>query len=326
MANNKKLISLVIPAFNEAENIPRLYARLLPILDALAECYEFEIIFTDNHSTDETFPILAGLSQRDARLRVIRFSRNFGYQRSILAGYQAARGMAAVQLDCDLQDPPELLADFLARWEEGHQVVYGVRKTRPEGRAITFARQVFYRVIRALSENDLPVDSGDFRLVDRCILDILRQCRHADPYLRGTIAALGFSQTGVPYDRDPRISGKSKFSFGGYMRIALDGIVSQSVVPLRFATYFGLAIGVLALILAAGYLMGALFYGMGWPPGFATLVLLFLGGLSMNALLFGIMGEYIARIYRNSLNEPLTIIERVLPQETELELTYSSGL
>ena len=191
MADTKKLISLVIPAFNEAENIPSLVQRLIPILAGLEDRYEFEIIFTDNHSTDQTFPLLVGLSQRDPRIRAIRFSRNFGYQRSILAGYQAARGAAAVQLDCDLQDPPELLGEFLARWEEGHQVVYGLRRSRPEGRRITFARQAFYRLIRALSENDLPVDSGDFRLVDRAILDILRQCRHADPYLRGTIAALG---------------------------------------------------------------------------------------------------------------------------------------
>ena len=313
MADGKKLISLVIPAFNEAETIPRLYQRLVPILAGLEDRYDFEIIFTDNHSTDETFPILVGLSQRDPRIRAIRFSRNFGYQRSILTGYQAARGAAAVQLDCDLQDPPELLVDFLARWEEGHQVVYGVRKSRPEGRAITLARHVFYRLIQALSENHLPVDSGDFRLVDRCILNILGQCRTADPYLRGTIAALGFSQVGVPYDRAPRAAGESKFNIGGYVRIALDGIVSQSVVPLRLATYLGMGVGLLALVVALVYLTGALFYGSSWPRGFATLVILFLGGLSMNALLFGIMGEYVARIYRNSLAEPLTVVERTLP-------------
>ena len=312
MAESRKLISLVIPAFNEAATIPALYRRLEPILAGLEERYRFEIIFTDNHSTDETFPILAGLAQRDPRLRVIRFSRNFGYQRSILAGYQAARGAAAIQLDCDLQDPPELLTEFLARWEEGHQVVYGVRRSRPEGRGITFARMAFYRLIRALSENDLPVDSGDFRLVDRCILDILRQCRHADPYLRGTIAALGFSQIGVPYDRAPRAGGESKFSIGGYVRIAFDGIVSQSVVPLRLATYLGVAVGGLAMLVALGYLTAALINGATWPRGFATLVVLFLGGLSLNALMFGVLGEYVGRIYRNALDDPLVVIERTL--------------
>lgn len=308
----RKLISLVIPAYNEAETIPLLYDALVPVLDSLKDRYEFEMVFTDNHSTDDTFFLLQALAQRDPRIHVLRFSRNFGFQRSILTGYQWARGDAAIQLDCDLQDPPAMIADFLAKWEEGWHVVYGIRAARQEGTVITWVRKVFYRVIRALSEVELPLDAGDFRLIDRRILDILRNCRHANPYLRGTIARAGFKQTGIAYDRAARSAGTSKFSLMSLFAIATDGIVSQSIIPLRIATYVGLGIGLLTLLASIGYGISHLL-GNDWPRGFATLVILFLFSIALNAVFLGIIGEYVARIYRSTLGDPLTVIEQAIP-------------
>ncbi|MBI5162532.1 MAG: glycosyltransferase family 2 protein [Magnetospirillum sp.] len=313
MPDAKPLISLIVPAFNEADTIPLLHRTLTPILDGLADRYDFEIVFTDNHSTDDTFFLLQALAQQDPRVHVLRFSRNFGYQRSILTGYQWARGAAAIQLDCDLQDPPELIPAFLAKWEEGFHVVYGVRKTRQEGPAINGLRKVFYRLINALSEVELPLDAGDFRLVDRRVLDILRNCRHANPYLRGTIAKAGFRQTGIPYDRPARAGGTSKFSLAGYFAMAADGIVSQSIIPLRFATYVGLGVAGLTLLTALVYILGHIMHGDDWPRGFATLAILMLFSMALNALFFGILGEYVARIYRSTLADPLTVIEQAVP-------------
>lgn len=312
---DKKLISLVIPAYNEADSIPRLYDTLAPILDGLAERYDFEIIFTDNHSTDDTFFMLQALAQRDSRIHVLRFSRNFGYQRSILTGYQWAHGAAAIQLDCDLQDPPSLIPDFLAKWEEGNHVVYGVRRSRQEGRTINFMRKAFYRTVDALSEVDLPLDAGDFRLIDRRILDILKTCRQTNPYLRGTIAKAGFRQTGIAYDRPARELGETKFSLGGYVSIAVDAIVSQSVIPLRIATYVGLAVAAITLVMSIIYAVGHIMYGTDWPRGFATLAILMLFSITLNAVFFGIVGEYVARIYRTTLGDPLTVIEQSVPHD-----------
>jgi len=233
----KRLISIVVPVLNEELNIETLYTTVLSVFDPVADRYQLEFIFTDNHSTDQTFEILERLSQEDPRVKVLRFSRNFGYQRSILTGYLNAKGDAVIQLDCDLQDPPAMLLKFIEQWEAGNKVVYGVRKRRQEGAMISFARKVFYRLINALSEHSLPLDAGDFRLVDRRIIEELRRCRDTNPYLRGQIAAMGFQQVGLEYDRHARREGESKFSFSALVSLALDGIVSQSQIPLRLARY-----------------------------------------------------------------------------------------
>jgi dolichol-phosphate mannosyltransferase len=171
-------------------------------------------------------------------------------------------------------------------------------------------RQLFYRIIDSLSEDDLPLDAGDFRLVDRCILNELQKFDDYQPYLRGTIAALGFEQVGIPYERAERERGRSKFSFKQLVGLALDGILNHSVVPLRISTYLGLAISSATLLAIFGYLVGRLFLGKNWPPGFATIIVLILGSLSLNALFLGIIGEYLGRIYRQVKRRPLTVVER----------------
>src|ERR1039457_765007 len=312
MPEAKRLISICVPVFNEEGNIEPLYRELLPVMGRLSAKYDFELLFTDNHSTDRTFEILESLARQDHRIRAIRFSRNFGFQRSIFTAYMNCRGEAAIQIDCDLQDPPSLIADFIEKWEQGYHVVYGVRTSRKESRWMNTTRRIFYRLIDALSEDPLPHDAGDFRLVDRRILNELRAFEDYQPYLRGTIAAIGFQQIGLSYDRAERLTGESKFSFGELFGLALDGILNHSVVPLRIATLLGSVVSVTTLLGIVGYMIGRLFLGRNWPPGFATIIILILGSLSLNALFLGIIGEYLGRIYRQVKRRPLTIIEREL--------------
>jgi len=310
VAESKRLLTILVPVFNEEQNIEPLYAALQPVMAQLSPDYDFEILFTDNHSTDGTFAAIEQLAARDRRIRALRFSRNFGFQRSILTGYLNARGDAVVQIDCDLQDPPSLIVDFVRQWEQGHRVVYGIRSSRKEGWAMNATRKAFYRLIDSLSEDELPLDAGDFRLLDRRVLEELRNFEDYQPYLRGTIASLGFKQLGIPYDRSERARGESKFSFRELIGLALDGILNHSVVPLRIATYLGLAISVLTLLAIIGYGAGRLFLGADWPPGFASIIILVLGSLGLNALFLGIIGEYLGRIYKQVKRRPLTIIEQ----------------
>jgi len=312
IANTLPLVSIVVPVLNEESNIQPFYAAVTACIAPLSGRFRFEFVFTDNHSTDRTFELLRELAATDSRVRVYRFSRNFGYQRSIMTGYAQARGDAAIQLDCDLQDPPEMIAVFLDRWQAGADVVYGVRVKRQEGWGISIARTLFYRLIDKLSEDRIPVDAGDFRLVSRRVIEVLRTFDDAQPYLRGTIAGLGFTQVGVEYSRAARVHGESKFPFSKLMSLAVDGILNHSTVPLRISTYFGLAVSVLTLLGLFGYLIAKLAFHAEWPAGFATLSALVLLSISINAMLLGIIGEYLGRMYKQLKTRPLTIIEDVI--------------
>lgn len=308
----KKLITVLIPVFNEAGNVKNAYARVLSSFRNLEDRYDLEILFTDNHSDDGTFEILTELAASDSRVRALRFSRNFGFQRSILTGYKHARGDAAIQLDCDLQDPPELMEEFVEKWEEGYKVVYGVRRKRPDGPLMLMARKAFYRVIDILSETPLPRDAGDFRLVDRRILDQLKSLKDAQPYLRGAIAGLGFRQTGIIYDRDSRNWGSSKFTLGKLTSLAIDGILNHSVVPLRVATVIGLFFSALSFFGVLAYIFAKFYLGQDWPAGFTTITILVLLTMGLNALFLGIIGEYVGRIYKQVKRGPNSIIEAEL--------------
>ena len=212
---------------------------------------------------------------------------------------------------------PELIAVFPGKWLEGADVVYGVRVQRAEGFGITAARSVFYRLIDMLSEEKLPVDAGDFRLISRRIIDLLCRYRDANPYLRGTIATLGFKQVGVEYVRQAREHGKSKFPFSKLVSLAIDGILNHSTLPLRFATYFGLAVSVGTLAAIAVYVVLKLALHADWPAGFTTLAALILLSISVNAMLLGIIGEYLGRMYRQVREAPITIIEAVVDRELD---------
>lgn len=303
-----KLISIVVPVFNEEENLLACYERLDKVCGEIKD-YEFEFIFTDNNSSDTTFEILRELSAKDPRLRAFRFSRNFGYQRSIWTGYKMSRGQAAVELDCDLQDPPEMIRDFIYHWERGSKIVYGIRKTREEGALINAARKIYYRALNLLSDIDLPLDAGDFMLIDKQIIELLGEVKDPNIYVRGSIFSFGYPRTGIPYDRASRKYGESKFPLMKLAGLATDGIVSRSTIPLRLAFFLGIFILFFTVMLGLYFFLTWFIAGDSLPSGFTTLVLLVLFSISLNSLLLGIFGEYLARIYTHSSLKHMTIIE-----------------
>lgn len=307
----KPLISISIPVLNEAGNLDALYRRLCQIGEKLSPGYDLEFVFSDNHSDDTTWNRLCEFAENDKRVKAIRFSKNFGFQRSILANYLHTHGDAVMQVDADLQDPPEMLEAFLEKWRQGYSVVYGIRRKRPEGVLIRAFRRLGYWVIDTLSEHPIPRDVGDFRLIDRKVIDALTKIRTASPYLRGMIAGLGFSQTGIPYDRDARVAGESKFDVSRLVRLGMTAVFNHSTVPLRFASLAGgVMLGV--SILGALYYLGLRLTHPELPQGLASIHILVLFGIGLQSLLMGIIGEYLLRIYLILRAEPIAIIERSL--------------
>ncbi|KMQ51081.1 glycosyl transferase, group 2 [Chitinispirillum alkaliphilum] len=298
MEKTKKLISIIIPCLNEEENVQGMYDEICRVWERCVSDYSFEILFIDDCSTDSTFRILEKLSQKDRRVITIRLSKTFGHQKAIFCGMLHARGESAIQLDCDLQDPPSLIPDFIKEWENGNHVVYGIRKRREESFLMQISRKAGYRIVNFLSESNLPVNAGDFRLVDRKIIDCLRVLDDDQSYLRGTIASMGFRQKGIEYDREARHRGTSKYSVWKLCKLALNGVINHSVIPLRLATILGIMVSSVSVMLLIVY--AVLWYlGIGnWPRGFATITLLILFSIGLNGIFLGIIGEYIARIYR----------------------------
>lgn len=311
METNKPLITISIPVLNEEGNIQLLYDRLVSLSIRMQDRCELEFLFSDNHSNDKTWQMLSELSRQDSRVRAIRFSKNFGFQRSILANYLHARGDAVMQIDADLQDPPEMLEEFFEKWQNGYQVVYGIRKKRPENPLLCAFRKFGYWIIDKMSEHTIPRDVGDFRLVDRKVIQALGGIKNSNPYLRGMIAGLGFDQTGIPYDREPRMAGESKFNVSRLVHLGLTAVFNHSTVPLRAASFLG------AAILAVS-IMGALYYVVlklmhpDFPQGLASVHILVLFGIGLNAFLLGIIGEYLLRIYLVIRAEPIAIVEKSL--------------
>ncbi len=311
----RPLISISIPVLNEEANIAALYKRLCSLAEQMNDRCDFEFMFSDNHSDDRTWIMLSELARNDTRVKAIRFSKNFGFQRSILANYLHTRGDAVVQIDADLQDPPELLEAFFNEWKNGYHVVYGIRKKRPESIFLHIFRKIGYWAIDKISEHPIPRDVGDFRLIDRKVVQSLVQIKTANPYLRGMIAGLGFNQTGIPYNRDARQAGESKFNVSRLIRLGLTAVFNHSTVPLRAASFLG------ACILAVS-ILGALYYVIlkilhpEFPQGLASVHILILFGIGLNSFLLGIIGEYLLRIYLVLRSEPVAIVEQTLNIET----------
>ena len=315
----RPLISLVVPVFNEEPNIAVFWETTNLAIAPLRARYDFEFVFTDNHSTDRTFELLRQLAESNPEVRVTRFSRNFGYQKSIYTGYMLCRGVAAIQLDVDLQDPPALIGEFLRLWESGNAVVYGVRKSRPESWIIQAQRRLFYRLINFLSTDPLPLDAGDFRLLDRRVIDELRRHRDAHPYIRGSTAVMGFQQAAVPYERDARRFGETKFPARKLVELAVDGILNHSITPLRLASIAGAITSALTIVLIISYVIAHFVFGQSWPRGFTTTTVLILMSICLNAVFLGIIGEYLGRIYVQVKQHPLVIVESAINCEnTEL--------
>ncbi|MDZ4350836.1 MAG: glycosyltransferase family 2 protein [Xanthomonadaceae bacterium] len=313
MARQK--ISLVVPAFNEAHALPVLHTRIVAVLDGLA--MDAEVLYVDDGSRDDTWAVIAGLGERDARVRGIRLSRNFGKELALTAGLDAVRGDAAIVLDADGQDPPELIPAFVEKWREGYDMVFGTR-TRREGESWLkrFTAAAFYRVMERLSHTPVPRDTGDFRLLSRRALDALAGLRERRRFMKGLFAWVGYRQCAIPYQREPRLAGASKFSYWRLWNFALEGITSFSTAPLRIATYLGVLAAMAAFVFGAVIIGKTLMYGDP-VPGYPSLmtVVLFLGGVQLMAL--GMIGEYLGRLFDEAKQRPLYLVqERIDPPES----------
>jgi dolichol-phosphate mannosyltransferase len=299
-------LSAVLPVFNERENLEALSGRLLPILGELAGD-AFEVVFVDDGSRDGSDRILDAMSEADRRLKVVHFSRNFGHQAALQAGLDASSGAAVVMMDADLQDPPELLRTFVERWREGYEVVFAVRRRRKEGRLKRAAYALFYRTLHAMAEIDLPVDAGDFCLLDRRVVDTLVGLREHNRFLRGLRGWVGFRQIGVPYERDARAAGDPKYTLRKLVRLALSGYVGFSAMPLRISVWLGLLSAGVGFALGLGAL-ATKFLGIYSPQGWVStiVVILLVGGVQL--LMLGVIGEYLARVYDEVRRRPLYVV------------------
>lgn len=302
------IYSIVIPVYNEEENLLELYHRLKKVLVNLDELYE--IIFVNDGSMDRTRDIIYELRNSDPNIKLISFSRNFGHQTSVSAGLDFASGHATIMMDGDLQDPPEIIPRLIEKWQEGYKVVYALRKKRKEGLFKRFAYSTFYRLLKKISYIDIPLDSGDFSLIDRKVVDLLIKMPERNKFIRGLRAWVGFQQIGIEYERDKRYAGEPKYSLNKLLNLALDGLISFSYAPLKLATSFGFVVSGFAFF-------GAIFtfiqrITIGTIPGFATTVIsiLFLGGIQLMTI--GILGEYIGRIYDEVKQRPLYIVEEII--------------
>ena len=300
------LLSVVVPCFNEEEVLRETHRRLLEGLESLDT--ELEIVYVDDGSSDATGSILQELSAKDSRVRVVRFARNFGHQTAVTAGIDHSRGDAVVLIDADLQDPPDVIPRMVALWREGYQVVYGVRAHRP---GETFLKRstaaAFYRMINLMSDVPIPLDTGDFRLMDRCVADVLREMPERHRFVRGMVSWVGFKQCPIYYERQPRFAGESKYPLGKMVRFALDGVTSFSTVPLRWATWAGLVAAGVSL-LGIVYALVTRLMTNSWVPGWAAIfvAVLFVGGVQLLSL--GAVGEYVGRIYSEAKGRPLYVV------------------
>lgn len=297
-------LSVVVPVFNEEAMIPELHRRLRAALDALGITYE--VILVNDGSRDRTPVLLTELVHEDPRFRVIHFSRNFGHQAAVTAGIDHAAGQAVAIIDGDLQDPPELIGEMLAKWREGYEVVYGVRRKRKENVFKRAAYFGFYRLMKALTAVDIPLDAGDFSLIDRRVADMLRALPERNRFVRGIRSWVGFRQVGLEYERDARHAGEVKYTFAKLVRLALDGILSFSYAPLRLAVYLGLLVSAVSFLLGLYFVVLKLTVGIdlrGWVSTFT--LILFMGGVQM--LTLGAIGEYVSRIYDEVKQRPIYI-------------------
>lgn len=299
-------ISVILPVYDERETLHKLKARLTPILEE-SVCGSFEVLFVDDGSRDGSDIIIDGFHERDPRFKAIHFSRNFGHQAALQAGLDTASGAAVVLMDADLQDPPELLEQFIEHWREGYDVVYAVRKKRKEAFWKRAAYAVFYRTMRAVSEIDVPLDAGDFCLLDRRVVDTLVSLKERNRFLRGLRSWVGFRQIGVEYERDARHAGEPKYTLRKLIRLALSGYIGFSAAPLRMATWLGLIAamtGFLVAIWSVYTKLAGIYSPRGWASTMA--VIMFIGGAQL--LMLGVIGEYLSRVYDEVRQRPLYIV------------------
>ena len=313
MTAEHSLVSIVSPVYQEEEGIEEFHRRLVASMDGIDDDLAFEVVYVNDGSKDRSLDLLEKIAADDDRVRVVDLSRNFGHQVALSAGVDHARGDAVVVIDSDLQDPPEVIPEMIQRWRDGFKVVYGVRTSRAgETRFKLLTSKIYYGLMDRISEVPLPRQAGDFRLLDRAVVDVLDQMPERNRYVRGMVAWVGFPQCAVEYERDARYAGDTKYTMSRMIRLGLDGITSFSDRPLRLATELGVI--VTALSFAFGlWIIGASIIdpsggSRGWPSLMA--VVLFLGGVQL--LCVGVLGEYVGRVYRETKGRPLYVVNTVI--------------
>ena len=307
--NQKPMLSIVVPVFSEEKIIPEFYRRTKDVVSSLSDRYDHEFIFVDDGSRDATLDILRGLAASDPRVKIVSLSRNFGHQFALTAGLDYAAGDAVVVIDGDLQDPPEVIPEMVARLEAGAKVVYGVRERRKgENPFKLITAKLFYRFIRLIGDTDMPLDAGDFRLLDRKVVLTLRSLREENRYIRGLVSWAGFSQAGISYKRDRRYAGKTKFTLKKMMRFAFDGLLSFSDKPLKITSFLGFLITTASFLAGLRIIVNKIRFPSTLVSGWTSLILtvLFMGGIQLLSL--GILGLYLGRQYREVKKRPLYVV------------------
>lgn len=303
----KKKISIIIPFYNEISSLENTINKLNNVIKYF-DIYFFEVLLIDNNSNDGSSLIAKQITKNNSTYKYFKQSRNFGYQSSIRAGYDLCSGDAAIQIDADGQDDPDLIKKFLEKWEEGYEVVFGIRKNRNEFFLTNFIRKLFYRIINKISYIDIPLDAGEFRLVDRKVINYLKKFEENNFYLRGLIAFIGFKQLGIDYNRNIRIAGKSKISLYDYFDIAFSAITSFSKAPLVLIFFFGLLIFLISFSLMLFYIL-LFFLGKITLPGFTTIIVIQLVFFGFLTMLIGFLSLYISHILEEVKKRPKYIIE-----------------
>jgi glycosyltransferase involved in cell wall biosynthesis len=319
LTENRPEISVVVPAFEEAENLTEFHRRLLAVMDSPGGARgAWEVIYVDDGSTDATASMVEHLRRDDPRVALISLSRNFGKEIATTSGLDHAQGEAVIVIDADLQDPPEVIPELIAAWREGYDMVCARRRIREgETRLKKLTAHVFYRLMRHTGRVRLPEDTGDFRLMSRRVVDAVCRLREQHRFMKGLFAWVGFPATTVLYDRAPRANGRGKWSYWKLWNFALEGITSFTVMPLKIATYLGLGVAGLSAVYGAQVIVKTLLFG-NTVAGYASLmtVILFLGGVQLMTL--GVIGEYLGRIFNETKHRPLYLVERFLPSHVRV--------
>lgn len=314
--------SIVVPIYNEEKNILELYRRIQAVIEQLDGA--IELIFVNDGSRDRSLQMIRDLHQKDSRVSYLSLARNFGHQIAVTAGLNFVRGQVIIILDADLQDPPELIPDMIEKWRQGYQVVYAQRtQRRKEGWFKRFTAYLFYRLLQRLADVEIPIDTGDFCLMDRQVLDVLNSMPERNRYIRGLRAWAGFQQTFVRFEREPRFAGEAKYTFGKSWALALNGLVSFSKVPLRLSTYVGLLSALVAIFMALLVLYWRIFVSNSPLTNFTIILvaIFFLGAVQLVSI--GILGEYVGRIYEEVKGRPLYTLAEVGGFNTQLNTNCS---
>lgn len=307
-----KKISFLIPVYNEELNIENIYNKITEILKNLSYDINYEFVFTDNNSSDNTFQIIKQLNKLDPNVKGYSFQKNYGKEKSLFFAFKNCTGDAAIQLDCDFQDPPELISEFISKWNDGYEIVYGKRSKRTEGVTLNISRKIFYRLLGLISENKIELDVGDFGLIDKKVINQIKLHDKENIFLRGFIANLNYKKFYINYTRPNRIKGKSNFTLISYISETINAITFQTTSPLRFISLISLFISIISFFGILYYSLSKIFFPERSPDGFATQTVLIIIVLCFNSLFLSVIGEYISKMYQELVKKESVIVKEIV--------------